>query len=153
MDNAALRRLAEIGIDVYVPRRADAVPPTGIGGDPVETAPPRADGTVVLVADLASPRAVALVGAVERALAFARVACRRAGAADEAAFSTARALVAFGDAHARAAGRALSAQRQQDIVWVVTGEPAALAADAPAKRALWSELRRLLRSLRAADGR
>lgn len=146
MDEALLNRLGEIGIDVYLPR----TPRTPLAGAATDapashTVSTAAQGVVVLVAQVTGTRVAALVGAIERALVLARVACRRVDAVDEAAFADARALVAFGDAHARAAGRVLSAQRQQEIAWVVTGEPAALAGDARAKRALWSELKRILR--------
>ncbi len=155
MDEAALRRLAEIGIDVYRPRIASAGAAVeiaaGVGQalpqDPAR--PAHAAREIVLIVDAASAHAARLVASIERALAFARVACGRIDAADEARLSTAAALVAFGDAHARAAGRLLSAQRQQAIGWVVTAEIGTLASDARAKRALWSELKRVLRAVRA----
>lgn len=159
MDEATLRRLGEIGIDVYMPRRAaDATAPAvadraAAGARGIEPAAPAAAIDVVLIANVAAARAVALTSAVERALGFARVACRRIEAAEESGLADARALVAFGDVHARAAGRVLSAQRQQQMAWVVTGEPTALGADPHAKRALWSELKRVARQLRRPDGR
>jgi len=55
--------------------------------------------------------------------------------------------VLFGDALARTVGAVLPAQRQREIGWVVTGELAVLARDAQGKRALWSELRRLVRKI------
>jgi hypothetical protein len=82
-----------------------------------------------------------------RALAFARVSCAQADEPAESVLSGAMALVAFGDARARAAGAVMSAQRQRDMAWVVTSEPAVLATDAQAKRALWSELNRIARQL------
>ena len=151
MDEHDLHRLAEIGIDVYLPRGAsrpmhapaDAVAAPSAAG---ATDPPGTGG-VLLLGDASSARGAALLAAVARALAFARVACTRAAVAEEAALADARALVAFGDARARAAGAALSAQRQREIGWVVTAEPGLLAGDAHAKRALWSELKRIARPL------
>lgn len=156
MDEQDLRRLAEIGIDVYLPRgasRSMAVAPaaTASGGAPSTVAAAGEPATaVLLLGDASSARGAALLAAVARALAFARVACVQAGSAEEAALTEARALVAFGEARARAAGAALSAQRQREMGWVVAAEAAALAGDARAKRALWSELKRIVRPLRQA---
>jgi len=153
MDDRDLHRLAEIGIDVYLPRGASPAPRANLVHEPVAAAPaPTAapGGGVLLLADASNPRGAALLAGVVRALAFARVDCAQAGNADEATLATARALVAFGDVQARAAGAALSAQRQREIGWVVTAEPAVLAGDARAKRALWSELKRVVRPLRPA---
>ncbi|GAA0714462.1 hypothetical protein [Dokdonella soli] len=170
-DETSLRRLAEMGIDVYQPRAAsamalrvlaDSAPMAPVpehaqrGAQPaakavIEAAPAeRID--VLLLARGTSPRATALLTDVARTLRFARVACARLDAPDESALATAAALVMFGDACARAAGAALPAQRQREIGWVVMGEPDALAGDAPAKRALWSELKRMLRGMAAGRG-
>lgn len=150
MDDQDLRRLAEIGIDVYLPRGASPGPQASLAHEPVAVAPTPVGG-VLLLADASNARGAAVLAGVARALAFARVDCVQAGSADEAALAVARALVAFGDAQARAAGAALSAQRQREIGWVVAAEPAALAGDARAKRALWSELKRVVRPLRPAS--
>lgn len=144
-DEADLRRLAEIGIDVYVLRGDSRKSSTGFVA-PASVAV-RGGATAVLLADGATPRATALLAAVTRALAFARVACTQASEPDENVLSGVMALVAFGEARARAAGATISAQRQREIAWVVTSEPAALAADARGKRALWSELKRIARQL------
>jgi hypothetical protein len=159
-DEASLRRLAEMDIDVYVPRAAarhDAPAPAPVAaarpappaGVPALAPAPAAAVDALLLADAADRGAEALLGDVVRALAFARITAARSAAADEAALTSAAALVAFGEAQARAAGAALPAQRQREIGWVVAGDPAALVGDAAAKRALWSELRRMLRGLRA----
>ena len=151
-DEADLRRLAEIGIDVYVPRGNGSPKSLAVFAAP---GPATASGaaTAVLLADVSTPRATALLAAVTRALAFARVASAQASEADESVLSGAMALVAFGEARARAAGASISAQRQREIAWVVTSEPAVLAADAQAKRALWSELKRIARQLGDASRR
>ena len=143
LDEADLRRLAENGVDVYVPRNADASQVGGAASTAMGPAASAGAVAAVLLADVSAPRAAALVAAVKRALAFARVSCTHADVPDERALSDVQALVAFGDARARAAGALLSAQRQREIAWVVTREPAALATDAQGKRALWSELKRI----------
>ncbi len=162
LDEENLRRLAEMGIDVYVPRaaaaRAAAVvsPATGadgahaiaasvpaVPGDPTAQVQPE----VVLLADAVSTGARALVLNIVRTLAFARIACVHREASDEAALAGVRALVMFGDHQVRAAGALVPAQRQREIGWVVGAELAALAADGSAKRALWSELKRMAREL------
>jgi len=174
---ASLRRLEEMGIDVYLPRDARGV---GAASSPViadaraastATPPPAAaaanvtpaaaatstkeiagtssrDADVLLLADIATA-AEPLLAAVARTLVFARVTCARANADDADALATTRALVAFGEAQARAAGAALSAQRQSQIGWVVAAEVARLRGDALGKRALWGELKRVVRLLRA----
>lgn len=148
-DEASLRRLAEIGIDVYV-LRGSQVAATATLPVAAAAAGSAADGRVVVVlADDAG--AARLLGDVRRAFAFARVGCRIEASADEDALAAADALVAFGDARARAAGACLPTARQQSIGWVVLAEPADLARDAVAKRAMWSELKRILRGLAPAD--
>jgi len=161
LDERHLLLLAEMGIDVYWPRvaaasssmpvqpdaRADAVreampaapePPTSLSrGEPAVA--------VLLLAEPSSRGGGLLLADITRALAFARVESALAGTADESALSAAAALVVFGDAHARAVGALLPAQRQRELGWIVTGTPALLVGDAQAKRALWSELKRVLR--------
>jgi hypothetical protein len=150
MDDRELRRLAEIGVDVYLPRVVAHAPQATAASPPIAATAAVDAGGVLLLADASNARGAALLAGVVRALAFARIACAQAAVAEESALATARALVAFGDMQARAAGAALSAQRQREIGWVVTAEPATLAGDARAKRALWSELKRVVRPLRQA---
>jgi hypothetical protein len=152
LDEADLRRLAEIGVDVYAPRGAGTSRASVAASAATGHAAPVEAIAAVLLADVSAPRAAALLAAVTRALAFARVSCTQADAPDERALSDAQALVAFGDARARAAGALLNAQRQREIAWVVTSESAALASDAQGKRALWSELKRIVRQLRRTNG-
>lgn len=159
MDDASLHRLAEIGIDVYLPR-ADRCAPSAAAASQVvagaatlaEAGAPVWAGGLLLVAPAPTDAARALRADVERALRFARVACRVLDAAEEGALAEAAALVVFGDAQARAIGALLPAQRQHELDWVVASEFAALAGDAAAKRALWSELRRAARGLAARHG-
>ena len=154
LDEANLRRLAEMGVDVYLPRRqAVATAATVAMAGSVEPASSavsaatdgRADILLLAVAD--SPQATALLANVARALAFARVGCVQMAAPDEAALGAASVLVAFGDARVRAAGALLPAPRQHEMAWVVSVDPGELARSAQGKRALWSVLRRSLRGL------
>lgn len=175
LDEANLRRLAEMGIDVYVPRvaaaraaqAAPAAAPAVADPLPAVAAPssaqpilrahadapvavaPTEQAAVVLLADTALASANALVTDVVQTLKFARIACAQGVAHDEAALAAASALVMFGDRQARTAGALLSAQRQREIGWVVSAELPALAGDVPAKRALWNELKRMMRELAA----
>ena len=106
LDEADLRRLAEIGVDVYLPRGAGSSPVSAAAFAPTSVAGlPAGAIAVALLADASAPRAAALLAAVTRALAFARVSCRQADAADEGMLSDVRALVAIGVARARG-GRA-----------------------------------------------
>lgn len=155
LDEGSLARLTEMGIDVYLPRvrgeppRAQA--PEHASAPPVVAAAAivaTVRGGVVLVAPAAAPKPAGLLADVARALRFARLDCTACEAPDEAALQEARAFVLFGEAQVRSLGARLPAQRQREVGWVVTGEAVALAGDAQAKRALWSELRRLVRALR-----
>lgn len=172
-DETSLRRLEEMGIDVYVPResRAMEIAPSPAMADARMATPPlaaaavktaaasatdvanpaRRDADVLLLADTAAANAESLLAAVARTLAFARVTCARANAGDVEALAAARALVAFGDAQSRAAGAALSAQRQSQIGWIVAADLPQLRGDALAKRALWGELKRVVRLLRPGE--
>jgi len=173
-DEASLRRLEEMGIDVYLPRHAGVseaalssmTADASAAGTPIankiattnaataavasakESAGTSAgDADVLLLADTAA-HAEPLLAAVARTLAFARVTSAKAGADDAGALGRARALVVFGETQARAAGAALSAQRQAQIGWVVAADVARFRGDALAKRALWGELKRVVRLLR-----
>lgn len=155
-DDASLRRLAEIGIDVYVLR---GMPARGSAEEPIpqqvmepaaRVADAAAPGIVVLV-DAQAPPLARLLGDVERAFGLARIRCTFGVEASEATLAHAAALVAFGDSHARAAGACLPTRRQDEIGWVVVAEPAAFAGNAAAKRALWSELKRIMRPLLGTD--
>jgi hypothetical protein len=161
-NEASLRRLTEMAIDVYVPRAASrGAAPVATAAVEAPPAPPVAAETpasaaatqaavrvdALLLADGAA--ADALLRDVVRTLAFARISAVRGAASDEVALANAAALVMFGEAQARAAGAVLPAQRQRDMGWVVAGEPSALAGNAGAKRALWSELKRMVRGVHA----
>lgn len=171
LDESSLARLAEMGIDVYVPlaqERAAArpapvemagipappVPQASVAVDPVHSAPrspiSASSVAVVLIAQSETPKQDAMLDDVERALRFARVECRRSADADESVLLEAGALVLFGERQVRSIGARLPARRQREIGWIATGEPGVLAGDAQARRALWSELRRVVRLLGSA---
>ena len=166
-NEASLRRLVELGIDVYLPRGtqargAVAAAIANAGRRPATAGPARvgreagdADENhsidVVVLAQAMSKPARTLVADVMRALRCAGVVCVHAGDDELSALATASAVVMFGEARVRAAGALVPAQRQTAIGWVVSADLAALVGDADGKRALWSELRRTLRRL-AAQG-
>ncbi|HEY0179567.1 MAG TPA: hypothetical protein VGC30_08030 [Dokdonella sp.] len=154
LDDASLTRLAEIGIDVYLPRGAPAaaIPAQPRAAAPDASAPTAARAAAVLIVAETSAARGPLDG-VLRALRYAQVDGELAPAPDDTALAAARGLVIFGEARARRIGAGLPAPRQQQIAWVVAAEVAALAGDARAKRALWSELKRLVRAARDGGSR
>jgi hypothetical protein len=139
LDERSLARLAEMGVDVYVPRARSTVvaPAPGVA----QTRP-----RVALLARAGDTAAKALVLDVGRALKFARVESAVESKPD-ARLGDAAGLVVFGEALAREAGAALPVERQKAVPWVAAGEAGALSGNAPAKRALWSELKRMARAL------
>ncbi len=166
-NEASLRRLAEMGVDVYRLR-------TMTGGEPVVDAhgvtPISASArshaasmaveeasnntaNVLLLVEIESPFAKTLLADVMLTFKFARITCAYAGARDETELSAAAGLVMFGEAQAREVGALIPAQRQREIGWIVSAEPKTLAKNAQAKRALWSELRRMTRGLAGAQKR
>jgi hypothetical protein len=152
--DASLRRLAEIGVDVYVLRdsalrHASVAPTPGEAADPARAAAVEVPAAGIVVLADGAPRSTRVLADVGRAFGLARIRCTFVARASEATLAAADALVAFGESHARAAGACLPSLRQQEIGWVVVAEPASLAGNAAAKRALWSELKRVMRPLRA----
>jgi hypothetical protein len=155
-DEASLARLEEMGFAVYMPRglRSQTSPAQMATAVSPQSAPrPETRAVmrarVVLLAREDSKAARALIAGVRRALAFAHIESEVATAIDEQRLGEAKGLVAFGEALAREVGVRVSATRQAALAWVATGEAAAVAAEVPAKRALWSELRRLVRAVGA----
>jgi hypothetical protein len=137
-DDASRARLLEMGIELYVPRgmRAATVPAEAASRSPKR---------VALLARDESAAARALLAQVARAHAFARI--EAAVARDAKRIGDAAGLVVFGASLAREIGAALPAGHQQAIEWVGAAEPADIAGKVAAKRALWSELKRLARAL------
>jgi hypothetical protein len=145
-DDYGLRLLAEIGIDVYVPRAAPA--PAEM---PMASPTTHAGQRVVLVSAAGQQR-VKLVDQVERALRSAGLDARRQDGASIKSLADAHAVVVLGAALARSLGAVLPAPRQAALEWVIATDADTLAPDAVGKRALWGEIKRLARS-RAGDRR
>jgi hypothetical protein len=137
-DDASRARLEEMGFELYVPRGAAALP---------RVAESRA--RVVLIAR-ESASAHGLLAQVVRALAFARI--EAPIASDASRIGDAAAVVVFGATLVREIGAAVPAERQKSTGWVGAAEPAEIAGNVGAKRALWNELKRLARTVAKAPG-
>lgn len=149
-DDASLRRLEAMGIEAYRLRRgrppcADAAAAADAIASPDDEARDVATSASVRALLLVEDARSRLIADVSRSLAWLRVAARACAPTDPEV-ETADVLVAFGDACVRTAGARLPAQRQQAITWIAAPSPEALAGDSAARRALWSELRRLART-------
>jgi hypothetical protein len=161
LDDYSLRLLAEIGVDVYLPREAAAV---AIADDPAVAPLPK---SLIPVADAngepvpatrAAERSFDLLilcnqGGHDRLLADLLRGVRMAGldaamadAGQAESIALSRGLLVLGKSLARSFGADMPAQRQNEIAWIVTDEPMALARSAEAKRALWGEIKRLSRT-------
>jgi hypothetical protein len=156
-DEQSVRRLEEMGIDVYAPRGARRIgnveQASASTSRVVESSalrvPERVRARIVLLARAEQPRAKALLAHIARALAFARIDSAVESTADESRLGGAAGLVVFGDALVRQAGAVLSADRRKDLQWVTAADIADVAAGASTKRALWGELRGMIRGLGA----
>lgn len=139
LDDHGLRLLAEIGVDVYLPRHA--APGPGV------------------VADGAAPAAVAFVAAhgqgrnlrghVLLALRATGLRVIESDGLDLAQAAGVVAVVVLGEGRARTLGAGLPAARHAALEWVIADEPATLARSAASRRALWGEIKRLARTLAA----
>lgn len=158
LDDYSLRLLAEIGIDVYVPRAQAG------NSTPVQAAPaaisPRAP-VALASATAATPEATAfadvlILGASSshgrlceellRSVRMARLSAAMGDPGQADAIARARGLLVLGEQLARSLGADMPAQRQNEITWIVSHDPDTLARSADAKRALWGEIKRLSRS-------
>jgi hypothetical protein len=158
LDDARLRRLAEMEIDVYVPRARGAEGGAAVAAsapDP-HPEPKRAGGggrpRMVLLARCESEGAKTLLAQVARALALARIDAVIPDAVDAGALEGAAGVIVFGEALAREAGAALPVGRQKALQWVAAAEPSSMRGSVAAKRALWGEIRRAIRGLNAPTG-
>jgi hypothetical protein len=143
-----------MGFAVYMPRglrRAAAEPAPVAPSRPSAAVSRGARASVVLLAREDTPAARTLLAGVRRALAFARIESDVASAIDEERLGDAKGLVAFGDAFAREVGVSVSASRQASLAWAAAADAGSIAGQPLAKRALWSELKRLARAVRAAS--
>ena len=137
-DEYGVRLLAEMGIDVYVPKATPARATAALA----ELTPSAA---AVLLACVTGPRAK-LVDHVERALRSAGLVVRRHEGSSIETEVDAHAVVVLGGTLARSLGASLPAQRQAALDWVIAADAEALARDAMGKRALWGEVKRLARA-------
>ncbi len=148
---ARRQRLAEMGIDLYLPRAAPARAEPEPAASAVTSMPqPALTAAGVCVLLLHAGGEDPLLLAVARALDFAGITSAQARADAQAPLAAAQALVVFGQAQVRAVGGLLSAAQQAQIGWIAVDEPAQLRGNALAKRALWGELKRVVRELRGA---
>jgi len=145
LDEFRLRRLAEMGIDVHVPRSARMA--AHAGQVALRPATPRA--RIVLLAHATPPRAQALLEQIARALRFARIEGRIEAALGEAALRGAAGLVVFGAALARQADTAVAAERRNELQWLAAAEIAEVSGAPALKRAFWGELKRMIRAIGA----
>jgi hypothetical protein len=159
LDDYSLRLLAEIGVDMYLPREAAAIV---AGGDQMPSAGPQAAPASAAI-ELPKPTAQSsdlmilcnqgdhdrLLADLLRGVRMAGLDAAMADAGQAASIAHARGLLVLGESLARSLGAEMPAQRQNEIAWIVTHEPKALAQSAEAKRALWGEIKRLSRAQRA----
>jgi hypothetical protein len=149
-DDASRARLEEMGFDLYVPRSARKAAADVRAVAAPQAADALASGSsrrqrVALIARADSAKAHALLAQIARALAFARI--DAAITPDAASIGDAAGLVVFGAALAREVGATVSADRQKTLEWVGAADLADIGRSVAARRALWSELRRLARAL------
>lgn len=154
-DDASRARLEEMGFALYVPRGVrgasiDAAIVTTRVSDSAGALNEHGRMRVALIARAESAYARTLLTQVARALAFARI--DTTIAPDAARIGGAAGIVVFGASLAREIGAAVPAEQQKSMQWVGTTEPAEVAGNVAAKRALWSELKRLARALAKARG-
>jgi len=155
LDDARLRLLGEMGIDVYVPRSRSSASGTTIAtaGGVVESATigasKGAPAHVALVARVQDASEKTLLAQARRALAFARIDGVIGDVSEiSAVIGDAPGLVVFVKNLAREVGAALPADRAQRVHWISAADVASIVCNGAAKRALWSELRRMIRVLR-----
>lgn len=149
-DEASLRRLIEMGVDVYVPRVSRE---RGVGASAPNLPTGSRDARArVLVLARGGDDTQPLLAQVMRALQFARFEGSVETSADAGRVADAAGLVVFGETLAREVGALLPASREGNPHGVAAADLAGIRTDAAAKRALWSELRRLIRALRAGAG-
>lgn len=160
LDDARLRLLGEMGIDVYVPRSRS----TALDGANIAAPAPAAESATVIAREGAHTRVAlvarvretsekALLAQARRALAFARIDGVIGDTVDIGALiGDASGLVVFGKNLCREVGATLPADRAQRVHWISAADVASIVGNADAKRALWSELRRMIRVLQNRGG-
>ena len=159
LDNARLRLLGEMGIDVYVPRSLRGTP--GIAG--VDASMGTSDSAVPVARENARARVALIARPQERseetllaqtrcALKFARIDGVVGDALDAGDLGDTLGMVVFGKSLAREVGAALPADRAKRVHWISAADVASIVGNADGKRALWSELRRMIRTLQKSMG-
>ena len=143
-DDYGLRLLAEMGIDVYVPKAAPAAAS-------IAAAEPESPVAAAVILACVPGQRAKLVDQVERALRSAGFVARRHEGSSIEAGADVQAVVVLGGTLARALGAGLPAQRQAALDWVISADADALARDATGKRALWGEVKRLARTRAGAS--
>ena len=158
LDDYSLRLLAEIGIEVYVPRTAVAAPAVqsaahqahdkpqaGVAaGSSLPPAPAAGASTIRIVCSEA--RQGRLLDDLLRGLRMAGLDAAMADISRLEAVAAARGLLILGETLMRMLGAGIPAQRQNEMDWIISSEPAVLAGSAEAKRSLWGEIKRLSRA-------
>lgn len=162
LDDYGLRLLAEMGIDVYLPRndadrRSHAEGPasnanrTSIvdAAEAAVVAAARGDSSprfhdILLFGHEHAP--AAMLADLLRSIRLAGLDVAPCDANSVASIARARGLIVLGEKRARELGASLPAQRQNAVDWVVVAAADELGGDAAAKRALWGEIKRLSRS-------
>lgn len=158
LDDARLRLLGEMGVDVYVPRPLRGAP--GIAGvaasniseSALPVARKNARTRVALIARLQERSETALLAQTRCALAFAQIDGVIGDALDARDLSDTLGMVVFGKSLAREVGAALPADRAKVVHWISAADVASIVGNANGKRALWSELRRMIRTLQKRTG-
>lgn len=145
LDEASRLRLEEMDIDVYVLRGVHATAVVDHAGVVPRASESRARVALIARTEGAAVSARALLAEVARALTMARI--DAVIATDLARAGETAGIVVFGAALARDLGTALQAGRRKPVEWVGAAELADIGGSASAKRALWVELKRLVRAL------
>lgn len=158
LDDYSLRLLAEIGIDVYVPRAEHGGARQATGEATAADAPQPVDlsARVASAGVVAEIAIVAARGQRENLLKGLMQSFRFAGVestlVDSGAPDTVLAMsgvVVLGESLARTFGSGFSAAQHAALEWIMSGEPEAIGRSAQAKRALWGEIKRVSRRVAA----
>lgn len=160
LDDYSLRLLAEIGIDVYVPRASANLAQEGLHESQAAiVAPSRSAEATSHGAGANAQARIAIVAArvahekllsgIAQALRFAGVPATIVDGDDHDAVQAMRGVVVLGESLARSFAASFSAAQHARLEWVICGEPEAIARNANAKRALWGEIKRVSRRLAA----
>lgn len=158
LDDYSLRLLTEIGIEVYVPRAAAVAPAVQLAAHQADdkpqasvpagnsVPPARAVGAAPILIVCSEARHGRLLDDLLRGLRMARLDAAMADISRLETIAVARGLLILGETLVRTLGAGIPAQRQNEMAWIISSEPAVLAGSAEAKRSLWGEIKRLSRA-------